>query len=399
MRCHPARPGGVPGPEARRSRGERPRLRRLPHADRQLPAVPGQRRGEVPAAAVAAALQSEGRRSAVPAGRRRRLPDPRRRRARLQQPAPERTGARHVSAAAEHPADRSGDQRAVRRHVRRRVAQRADRQRRGADRPRRDQPVAPRPERVGRLSAGRRASGPCRSRRSRRFTAHAQVGNAPPQRMLDDLASFQRILFTNHRVRALSDAVREGTLPLPDADRTADRARAGRQGRVRPRLHAVPWRPRPVDAAGAGGALPRHLDPVSAARRRRDARRASRSRRARRSSRATPGPTRSRCPTARTMRRTSSDPGRALLTGFVGGAPAPQDDWNKLDVPGLRGLRRTAPVLPQQQRGDDRGGGRSLHRVLQAGHANARAGREAAHPQHRRRRTSIGRRRRRSACR
>ena len=42
------------------------------------------------------------------------------------------------------------------------------------------------------------------------FTAHAQVGNAPPQGMLDDLASFQRILFTNHRVRALSDAVRDG---------------------------------------------------------------------------------------------------------------------------------------------------------------------------------------------
>jgi cytochrome c peroxidase len=43
-------------------------------------------------------------------------------------------------------------------------------------------------------------------------------------------------------------------------------------------------------------------------------------------------------------RRTSSDPGRALLTGFVGGA-APQDDWNKLDVPGLRGIRKTAPYF------------------------------------------------------
>src|SRR4029078_385502 len=44
------------------------------------------------------------------------------------------------------------------------------------------------------------------------------------------------------------------------------------------------------------------------------------------------------------IRRTSSDPGRALLTGFVGG-PAPQDDWNKLDTPGLHGLSHTAPYF------------------------------------------------------
>ena len=50
------------------------------------------------------------------------------------------------------------------------------------------------------------------------FINHAQVQNAPPQQMLDDLASFQRVLFTNHRVRALADAMRAGTLPLPDPD-------------------------------------------------------------------------------------------------------------------------------------------------------------------------------------
>ena len=44
------------------------------------------------------------------------------------------------------------------------------------------------------------------------------------------------------------------------------------------------------------------------------------------------------------MRRTSSDPGRALLTGFVGGA-APTDDWQKFDVPGLRGISTTAPYF------------------------------------------------------
>ena len=44
------------------------------------------------------------------------------------------------------------------------------------------------------------------------------------------------------------------------------------------------------------------------------------------------------------VRRTSSDPGRALLTGSVGG-PAPLDDWQKLDVNGLRGIRKTAPYF------------------------------------------------------
>ncbi|MEO8682502.1 MAG: hypothetical protein ABI665_25870, partial [Vicinamibacterales bacterium] len=44
------------------------------------------------------------------------------------------------------------------------------------------------------------------------------------------------------------------------------------------------------------------------------------------------------------IRRTSSDPGRALLTGFVGGPP-PQDDWNKFDMPGMRGISKTAPYF------------------------------------------------------
>ena len=46
---------------------------------------------------------------------------------------------------------------------------------------------------------------------------HAQIQDAVPQGMLDDLASFQRVLFTSHRVRALADAVRTGA-PLPDPD-------------------------------------------------------------------------------------------------------------------------------------------------------------------------------------
>ena len=47
---------------------------------------------------------------------------------------------------------------------------------------------------------------------------HAQVENAPSQLFLDDLASFQRTLFTNGRVRALAAAVADGVEPLPSAD-------------------------------------------------------------------------------------------------------------------------------------------------------------------------------------
>jgi hypothetical protein len=48
-----------------------------------------------------------------------------------------------------------------------------------------------------------------------------------------------------------------------------------------------------------------------------------------------------------TVTRVSSDPGRALLTGFVLPPPArpATDDWNKLDVPSLRGISKTAPYF------------------------------------------------------
>jgi len=60
------------------------------------------------------------------------------------------------------------------------------------------------------------------------------------------------------------------------------------------------------------------------------------------------------------MRRTSDDPGRALLTGFVFSAAAPApggtcahppcgapilDDWQKFDVSGLHGVSKTAPYF------------------------------------------------------
>ena len=84
------------------------------------------------------------------------------------------------------------------------------------------------------------------------------------------------------------------------------------------------------------------------------------------------------------MRRTSSDPGRALLTGFVGGPPG-QDDWNKFDMPGLRGMQLHGTVLSQQQRRHAGRSGRSLLRVLQARAGRRAAGRRAAGRDHRRR--------------
>jgi hypothetical protein len=48
-----------------------------------------------------------------------------------------------------------------------------------------------------------------------------------------------------------------------------------------------------------------------------------------------------------TVRRTTSDPGRTILTGFVGspGTPGAIDDWQKLDNAPLRGISKTAPYF------------------------------------------------------
>ena len=184
--------------------------------------------------------------------------------------------------------------------------------------------------------------------------------------MLDDLASFQRILFTNHRVRALSDALREGTLPLPDADGPlTELEQAGKAVFVRAcaqchggpgqstpqapviRFHDISSQcPRPVDAVDAG-ALGVHAVFAAARAQRPDLRDHAAER------------------DADSPRELRSRHGR-LLTGFAGVGPAPQDDWNKLDMPGLRGLRRTAPYFHNNSARHDRGGRRSLHRVLQA---------------------------------
>jgi cytochrome c peroxidase len=173
---------------------------------------------------------------------------------------------------------------------------------------------------------------------------HAQIDGPPSQGLLDDLASFQRVLFTNHRVRALADAVRDGTLPLPDADPPLTELEE--QGKV------VFTRACSQCHGGAGGSngeapvvrfhdistqCPRPVDAVSPARFTFAACPPQLARNARTYQITLPNGTK--------IRRTSSDPGRALLTGFAGGVPAAQDDWNKFDVPGLHGISKTAPYF------------------------------------------------------
>ena len=191
------------------------------------------------------------------------------------------------------------------------------------------------------------------------LTTHAEIQGTPPQQMLDDLSSFQRVLFTNERVRDLADAVRAGTVPLPDPDRRLNALERqgksvferacgqchGGPGLSTPqatpndppapvvRYHSIASQcPRPIDPLGRFGfaACPPQL-----------------ARNVRtyeiELSVATPTPT-GVIPAGTRVRRTSSDPGRALVTGFVGGA-GPRDDWDKFDVPGLRGISRTAPYF------------------------------------------------------
>jgi len=177
------------------------------------------------------------------------------------------------------------------------------------------------------------------------FVNHAQAQNAVPQELLDDLSSFQRVLFTNNRVRALSDAVRSGTTPLPDPDPALDTLE--QQGKIVfvracSQCHGGPGQSTPqppvIRFHDIATQCPRPVDTVSPARFTFKACPDRLQRNARTYEITQPNGTK--------IRRTSSDPGRALTTGVAGfGLPAPQDDWNKFDATGLRGIRNTAPYF------------------------------------------------------
>jgi len=177
---------------------------------------------------------------------------------------------------------------------------------------------------------------------------HAQALAAPPDRLLDDLASFQNVLFTSPGVRALSKAISAGDTVLPDPDpplneleqhgkavfvRACAQCHGGpSQSNAEPpviRFHDIASQcPRPIDTRPPAVVTPPRFEFAACP---------PRLARNARTYEITLG-------NGTKTRRTSSDPGRALLTGFVGG-PAPQDDWNKFDVPGLHGISRTAPYF------------------------------------------------------
>ena len=174
------------------------------------------------------------------------------------------------------------------------------------------------------------------------LTHHAQVQGPPSQQFLDDLHSFQRVLFTNSRVRAFAEAIDAGITPLPDPDPPLNtleqegkvvfiRACAQCHGGPGQSLGIAPV----IRYHGIMSQCPRPVDTVTPPR-----------------FAFTPCPPRL-ARNARTyettlanntkVRLTSSDPGRGLLTGFAE-APA-QGDFLKFDVPGLRGIGKTAPYF------------------------------------------------------
>jgi cytochrome c peroxidase len=175
------------------------------------------------------------------------------------------------------------------------------------------------------------------------LTNHAEIQQLPPPQMLDDLASFQRVLFTNNRVRALADAIRLGETTLPDPDPPLDELE--QQGKAVFERACTTCHGGPAQSNSPAGIIrfhdiqsqcPRAVDPTGQ-NRWVFAPCASRLARNARTYEIT-------LPNGATIRRTSSDPGRAFQTGFVGGPP-PLDDWNKFDVPALRGIRKTAPYF------------------------------------------------------
>jgi cytochrome c peroxidase len=177
--------------------------------------------------------------------------------------------------------------------------------------------------------------------------AHAEIHVAPSQRFLDDLSAFQSVLFSSHGMRELSEAIDAGISPLPDPDPPLNEVeQAGKAVFTRAcgQCHGGPAQSTPLPPAvryhDISTTCPRPVDPGPAPRFVFKPCAASLAGNIRTYVFTLPdGHT--------TVTRSSSDPGRALLTGFVLPPPAPPatDDWNKLDVPSLRGISRTAPYF------------------------------------------------------
>lgn len=173
---------------------------------------------------------------------------------------------------------------------------------------------------------------------------HAKLVGEPPEGLVKDIASFERTIFSSGRARAIAEALRSGTAPTEDEELSEleaqgkaafNRACANCHGGSgfsttnRPvvfRYHDTKTQcPRALDTADP----PRFVFTACAPELEQTVRTYEFT-----------------TATGEKVRRKSSDPGRALLSGFVmiAGQPA-ADDWNKLDVPGLHGIRHTAPYF------------------------------------------------------
>ena len=171
--------------------------------------------------------------------------------------------------------------------------------------------------------------------------AHAEVQALPSPEFLDDLAAFQSTLFTSPRVRALAAAIDAGTDPLPDPDpplTTLEQQGKAVFARACAQCHGGPGQsttPLPiVRYHGIFTQCPRPVEPLGRWNFAPCPPRLARNTRLYRITQANGMP----------IVLPSSDPGRALLSGFVLG-PSPFDDWNKFDVPTVRGISRTAPYF------------------------------------------------------
>jgi hypothetical protein len=174
------------------------------------------------------------------------------------------------------------------------------------------------------------------------FTRHAEVQHAPSGEMLDDLASFENVVFSSQRMFLASRAIDQGITPVPDPDpRLTSLERRGKTVFLRAcaQCHGGVGGNQPAPDVFRFGTVqaqcPRPVDFQDPPRFRFATCPPRLARNARTYEIQTPnGP----------IRRTTSDPGRTLLSGFAGGPP-PLDDWNALDAPSTRGISRTAPYF------------------------------------------------------
>jgi hypothetical protein len=199
--------------------------------------------------------------------------------------------------------------------------------------------------------------------------AHASIATDPPPNFLDDLAAFQSTQFSSSSVKALSEAIRAGTNPLPDPDpvlnalETAGKSVFNRScAQCHGNTVAHPSGSTPIlqGTQGTPTAIvryhdiattcPRPVDNVSPARFTFAVCRPSQMKNVRSYEITNSGvaPSGTACGGAAPQppcvtRITTSDPGRMLLTGFP--QPGGPGDIQHFDIPSLRGIGRTAPYF------------------------------------------------------